>query len=33
VAAAWLWVKGWKHRWAQGGFTDDLRRRIWGHHT
>ncbi|HYZ89593.1 MAG TPA: isoprenylcysteine carboxylmethyltransferase family protein [Myxococcales bacterium] len=28
VAVAWLCVKGWKHRWAQGGFTDDLRRRL-----
>jgi protein-S-isoprenylcysteine O-methyltransferase Ste14 len=28
VVAAWLSVKGWKHRWTQGGFTDDLRRRL-----
>lgn len=28
VAAGWLLVKGWKHRWARGGFTDDLRRRL-----
>jgi protein-S-isoprenylcysteine O-methyltransferase Ste14 len=28
LAAAWLWTKGWKHRWAQGGFGDDLRRRL-----
>ena len=28
VAFAWLAVKGWKHRWARGGFTDDLRRRL-----
>ena len=28
IAAAWLCVKGWKHRWARGGFTEDLRRRL-----
>jgi len=28
IAAAWLAVKGWKHRWGRGGFTDDLRRRV-----
>jgi hypothetical protein len=28
VAIAWLFVKGWKHRWARGGFTEDLRRRL-----
>jgi protein-S-isoprenylcysteine O-methyltransferase Ste14 len=28
VGVAWLAVKGWKHRWATGGFTDDLRRRL-----
>jgi protein-S-isoprenylcysteine O-methyltransferase Ste14 len=28
IAAAWLAVKGWKHRWVRGGFTDDLRRRL-----
>jgi protein-S-isoprenylcysteine O-methyltransferase Ste14 len=28
VGVAWLCVKGWKHRWARGGFTDDLRRRL-----
>jgi len=28
LAAAWLFVKGWKHRWFSGGFADDLRRRL-----
>jgi len=28
ILAAWLSVKGWKHRWARGGFTEDLRRRL-----
>ena len=28
VAAAWLSVKGWKHRWLSGGFAADLRRRL-----
>jgi protein-S-isoprenylcysteine O-methyltransferase Ste14 len=28
IALAWLCVKGWKHRWAQGGFSEDLRRRL-----
>jgi protein-S-isoprenylcysteine O-methyltransferase Ste14 len=28
VAAAWLGVKAWKHRWLSGGFTSDLKRRI-----
>ena len=28
ITGAWLAVKGWKHRWARGGFTDDLRRRL-----
>jgi protein-S-isoprenylcysteine O-methyltransferase Ste14 len=28
IAALWLCVKGWKHRWARGGFADDLRRRL-----
>ena len=28
VAALWLSVKGWKHRWLKGGFTEDLRRRL-----
>ena len=28
ILAAWLAAKGWKHRWARGGFTDDLRRRL-----
>jgi protein-S-isoprenylcysteine O-methyltransferase Ste14 len=28
IAVAWLCVKGWKHRWAQGGFGEDLRRRL-----
>ena len=28
VGALWLSVKGWKHRWARGGFADDLRRRL-----
>jgi protein-S-isoprenylcysteine O-methyltransferase Ste14 len=28
VVVAWLCVKGWKHRWAQGGFGDDVRRRL-----
>jgi protein-S-isoprenylcysteine O-methyltransferase Ste14 len=25
---AWLSIKGWKHRWLRGGFTEDLRRRL-----
>ena len=28
ILAGWLAVKGWKHRWARGGFTEDLRRRL-----
>jgi protein-S-isoprenylcysteine O-methyltransferase Ste14 len=28
IGVGWLCVKGWKHRWARGGFTDDLRRRL-----
>ena len=28
LAAVWLFVKGWKHRWLRGGFTEDLRRRL-----
>ena len=28
IGVAWLCVKGWKHRWAQGGFGEDLRRRL-----
>ena len=28
IAVAWLCVKGWKHRWAQGGFAEDVRRRL-----
>ena len=28
TAALWLAIKGWKHRWLKGGFTEDLRRRI-----
>ena len=28
ITAAWLCTKGWKHRWAQGGFSEDLRRRL-----
>ena len=28
ILAAWLAVKGWKHRWARGGFGEDLRRRL-----
>ena len=24
----WLGIKGWKHRWLHGGFTEDLRRRL-----
>lgn len=28
ILGAWLAVKGWKHRWARGGFTEDLRRRL-----
>ena len=28
VAAAWLAVKAWKHRWLSGGFTSDLKRRL-----
>jgi protein-S-isoprenylcysteine O-methyltransferase Ste14 len=28
LAAAWLGVKAWKHRWLSGGFSSDLKRRI-----
>ncbi len=28
VVVLWLSVKGWKHRWLHGGFTEDLRRRL-----
>jgi protein-S-isoprenylcysteine O-methyltransferase Ste14 len=28
LGAGWLCVKGWKHRWLRGGFTEDLRRRL-----
>ena len=28
VAALWLGVKGWKHRWLQGNFVADFRRRL-----
>ena len=28
ILGAWLVAKGWKHRWARGGFTEDLRRRL-----
>ncbi|MGZ6141763.1 MAG: methyltransferase family protein [Myxococcales bacterium] len=28
TAIVWLSVKGWKHRWLRGGFTEDLRRRL-----
>jgi protein-S-isoprenylcysteine O-methyltransferase Ste14 len=28
LAAGWLAVKGWKHRWLSGGFASDLKRRI-----
>jgi protein-S-isoprenylcysteine O-methyltransferase Ste14 len=28
LALIWLCIKGWKHRWLRGGFTDDLRRRL-----
>lgn len=28
VAAAWLAVKAWKHRWLRGNFVADLRRRV-----
>jgi len=28
VVVLWLCVKGWKHRWLHGGFTEDLRRRL-----
>ena len=28
LAAAWLSVKGWKHRWLRGSFAADLRRRL-----
>ncbi|MFL5310237.1 MAG: methyltransferase family protein [Myxococcales bacterium] len=28
IVVTWLAVKGWKHRWAQGGFSEDLRRRL-----
>ncbi len=28
VCVAWLAVKGWKHRWLRGGFTQDIRRRL-----
>jgi protein-S-isoprenylcysteine O-methyltransferase Ste14 len=28
VAAVWLAVKGWKHRWLHGNFVSDFRRRL-----
>ena len=28
TASVWLCIKGWKHRWLRGGFTEDLRRRL-----
>ncbi|MFN2546839.1 MAG: isoprenylcysteine carboxylmethyltransferase family protein [Myxococcales bacterium] len=28
TGAVWLSIKGWKHRWLKGGFTEDLRRRL-----
>jgi protein-S-isoprenylcysteine O-methyltransferase Ste14 len=28
ICVAWVCVKGWKHRWAQGGFAEDVRRRL-----
>jgi protein-S-isoprenylcysteine O-methyltransferase Ste14 len=28
VAALWLAIKAWKHRWLRGGFVEDLRRRL-----
>jgi type IV secretory pathway VirB3-like protein len=28
VVALWLAVKGWKHRWLQGNFISDFRRRV-----
>ena len=28
VLVLWLAVKGWKHRWLRGGFTEDMRRRL-----
>jgi protein-S-isoprenylcysteine O-methyltransferase Ste14 len=28
IAAAWLAVKAWKHRWLRGNFVADLRRRV-----
>lgn len=28
TAFVWLGIKGWKHRWLHGGFTEDLRRRL-----
>jgi protein-S-isoprenylcysteine O-methyltransferase Ste14 len=28
TAAAWLSIKGWKHRWLKGGFTEDFKRRL-----
>ena len=28
VAAVWLAVKAWKHRWLRGNFVADLRRRV-----
>jgi protein-S-isoprenylcysteine O-methyltransferase Ste14 len=28
IVAGWLCVKGWKHRWTRGGFSEDLRRRL-----
>ena len=28
VAAIWLAVKAWKHRWLRGNFVADLRRRM-----
>ena len=28
TALLWLSIKGWKHRWLKGGFTEDLKRRL-----
>jgi protein-S-isoprenylcysteine O-methyltransferase Ste14 len=28
VILVWLCVKGWKHRWLRGGFSEDVRRRL-----
>ena len=28
LCVIWLAIKGWKHRWLRGGFSEDVRRRL-----